>query len=182
MVGRLRQAVHEPVLEATELDQSALQAEQRLGHLGKARPEADPPSSVPGLGGQLHQGLAACRFGDRVDVQDADVTHVYPVVRAAAGSDEVVRTIVRRETVMGWDDPAKGVVEPGTFSLVSCTADTTNGGCGTSTGCFTPGFGAERAATSPGDGPEVAPYDRSTSMEARMREAGDAECGTATRS
>ncbi|MGW1023574.1 hypothetical protein ACWD4J_07615 [Streptomyces sp. NPDC002577] len=111
-----------------------------------------------------------------------DVTYVYPVVRAAAGSDEVVRTIVRREVVMSWDDPAKVVIEPGTFSLVSYKADITNGGCDTFTGYLTPEFGAERAATGSGDGREVDPYDRSTSMDARMREAGDAGCGTATRS
>ncbi|MFD8589435.1 hypothetical protein ACFV1B_07805 [Streptomyces sp. NPDC059637] len=129
------------------------------------------------------RGRITYREGERGAVEvTADVTYVYPVVRAAAGSDEVARTIVRREIVMSWDDPAKVVVEPGTFSLVSYKADTTNGGCGTPTGYFTPGFGAERATTRPGDGPEVDPYDRSTSMETRMREAGDAECGTATRS
>ncbi|MER5180561.1 hypothetical protein ABT009_19675 [Streptomyces sp. NPDC002896] len=111
-----------------------------------------------------------------------DVTYVYPVVRAAAGSDEVARTIVRREVVVSWDNPAKVVIEPGTFSLVSYKADTTNGGCDTFTGYLTPEFSAERAATGSGDGPEVDPYDRSTSMDARMREADDAECGTATRS
>ncbi|QMV23001.1 hypothetical protein GQS52_15830 [Streptomyces sp. SCUT-3] len=129
------------------------------------------------------RGRITYREGERGAVEvTADVTYVYPVVRAAAGSDEVARTIVRREIVMSWDDPAKVVVEPGTFSLVSYKADTTNGGCGTPTGYFTPSFGAERATTRPGDGPEVDPYDRSTSMETRMREAGDAECGTATRS
>ncbi len=111
-----------------------------------------------------------------------DVTYVYPVVRAAAGSDEVVRTIVRREVVMSWDDPEKVFVEPGTFSLVSYKVDSTNGGCDTFTGYLTPEFGAERATSRPGDGPAVDPYDRSTSMETRMREAGDAGCGSATRS
>ncbi|MFJ2213582.1 hypothetical protein ACIQVO_13060 [Streptomyces sp. NPDC101062] len=127
------------------------------------------------------QGRITYREGERGAVEvTADVTYVYPVVRAAAGSDEVVRTIVRRETVMSWDDPAKVITEPGTFSLVSYTMDTTNGGCSTHTGYFTPAFGAERGA--PADGPEVDPYDRSTSMDARLREADDAECGTATRS
>ncbi|WP_327249506.1 hypothetical protein [Streptomyces sp. NBC_01320] len=111
-----------------------------------------------------------------------DVTYVYPVVRTAAGSDEVARTIVRREVVMSWDDPAKVIIERGTFSLVSYKVDTTNGGCDTFTGYLTPKFSAERAASRPGDGPEVDPYDRSTSMETRMREAGDAGCRTATRS
>ncbi|CCK28533.1 hypothetical protein BN159_4154 [Streptomyces davaonensis JCM 4913] len=129
------------------------------------------------------RGRVSYREGKRGAVEvTTDVTYVYPVVRAAAGSDEVVRTIVRREVVMSWDDPAKVVIEPGTFSLVSYKADTTNGGCDTYTGYFTPEFSAERAASGSGDGPEVDPYDRSTSMDARMREADDAGCGTATRS
>ncbi|WP_329455063.1 hypothetical protein [Streptomyces sp. NBC_01497] len=111
----------------------------------------------------------------------SDVTYVYPVVRAVPGSEEVARTIVRRETVMSWDDPAKVVTEPGTFSLASYKVDSTNGGCGDSTGYFTPEFTADRAVKGPGSGPEEDPYDRTTSMDARMREAGPAECGTATR-
>jgi hypothetical protein len=129
------------------------------------------------------RGRITYREGKRGAVEvTTDVTYVYPVVRAAAGSDEVTRTIVRREVVLSWDDPAKVVVEPDTFSLVSYKVHTTNGGCDTFTGYLTPKFSAERAASRPGDGPEVDPYDRSTSMETRMREAGDAGCGTATRS
>jgi hypothetical protein len=129
------------------------------------------------------RGLITYREGKRGAVEvTTDVTYVYPVVRAAAGSDEVARTIVRREIVMSWDDPAKVVIEPGTFSLVSYKVDTTNGGCDTFTGYLTPEFSAERATSRAGDGPEVDPYDRSTSMETRMREAGEAGCGTATRS
>lgn len=129
------------------------------------------------------RGRITYREGKRGAVEvTTDITYVYPVVRAAAGSDEVARTIVRREVVMSWDDPAKVFVEPGTFSLVSYKVDTTNGGCDTFAGYLTPEFSAERAASRTGDGPEVDPYDRSTSMETRMREAGDAGCGTATRS
>ncbi|MEH1097107.1 hypothetical protein [Micromonospora sp. CPCC 205739] len=45
----------------------------------------------------------------------ADVTFVYPVTPAGDGGRdaEVVRTIVRREVVMSWDDPAKVIAEPG---------------------------------------------------------------------
>ncbi|MFI6559118.1 hypothetical protein [Streptomyces sp. NPDC050534] len=129
------------------------------------------------------RGRITYREGERGAVEvTTDVTYVYPVLRAAAGSDEVARTIVRREVVMSWDDPAKVVIEPGTFSLVSYKVDTTNGGCDTFTGYLTPKFSAERASSPPGDGAEVDPYDRSTPMEARMRKAGDAGCGTATRS
>ncbi|MFF2064644.1 hypothetical protein ACFVWZ_22995 [Streptomyces sp. NPDC058200] len=129
------------------------------------------------------RGRITYREGKRGAVEvTTDVTYVYPVVRAATGSAEVARTITRREVVMSWDNPAKVVIEPGTFSLVSYKVDTTNGGCDTFTGYLTPEFSAERAATGSGDGPEVDPYDRSTSMDARMRETGEAGCGTATRS
>ncbi len=129
------------------------------------------------------RGHITYREGKRGAVEvTTDVTYVYPVVRAAAESDEVARTIVRREVVMSWDDPAKVVVKPGTFSLVSYKVDTTNGGCGTFTGFLTPQFTAERAVAGTGDGPEVDPYDRSTSLDARIREAGGAGCRTATRS
>ncbi|MFF0058380.1 hypothetical protein ACFYRI_28730 [Streptomyces microflavus] len=143
------------------------------------------PSDVRPAGDVVRtRGRISFREGERGAVEvSTDVTYVYPVVRAEAGSDEVVRTVVRREVVLSWNDPARGGVEPGTFSLVSYKVDATNGGCdNTYTGYFTPVFGAERAATGAGDGAVVDPYDRSTPIGERMREAGDAGCGTATRS
>jgi hypothetical protein len=129
------------------------------------------------------RGRVTFREGEKGAVEvSTDVTYVYPVARATDGSDEVARTIVRREVVVSWDDPAKIVIEPGTFSLVSFQVDTTNGGCDTYTGYLTPKFLAERAASGGGDGPAADPYDRSTSLGERMREAGDAGCGIATRS
>ncbi|MFJ2417519.1 hypothetical protein [Streptomyces brevispora] len=129
------------------------------------------------------RGRITFREGRRGAVEvTADVTYVYPVVRTAAGSDEVARTIVRRETVMSWDDPAKVITEQGTFSPISYKSDTTNGGCDNLIGYFAPEFSAERAVKGSGDGPEVDPYDRSTSLDARIRETDEAECGTATRS
>ncbi|MEU6609025.1 hypothetical protein ABZ922_28915 [Streptomyces shenzhenensis] len=128
------------------------------------------------------RGRITYREGERGAVEvTTDVTYVYPVAPAAAGIDEVTRTIVRREVVLSWDDPAKVVIEPGTFSLVSYKVDTANGGCDTFTGYLTPEFDSERAGADAGDGPEADPYDRSTSMDARMQEAGDAGCGTASR-
>lgn len=108
-----------------------------------------------------------------------DVTYVYPVVRAQAGSEDVVRTIVRREVVVSWDDPAKIVTEPGTFSLVSYKVDMTNGGCGPVTGFLTPDFDRSRSDVER-NGSTVDPYDRSTSMDGGT--AADGGCGTATRS
>jgi hypothetical protein len=129
------------------------------------------------------RGRMTYREGKRGAVEvTTDVTYVYPVVRAAPGNREVARTIVRREIVMSWDDPAKVITEPGTFSVISYTADATNGGCGsTHTGYYIPEFSADRATATPGDGPEVDPYDRSTTMKERMKQFDDAGCGRATR-
>ncbi|MYS68066.1 hypothetical protein GTW66_29975 [Streptomyces sp. SID5473] len=109
-----------------------------------------------------------------------DVTYVYPFV-PSEGGEEIARTIVRREVVLDWNDPAKVMTEPGTFSLVSYSVDITNGGCGTATGRLSPEFGADRPPGA-GNGPDVDPYDRSTLMADRMRNADDKKCGTATRS
>ncbi len=109
----------------------------------------------------------------------ADVTFVYPVTRAdAGGDDEIVRTIVRRELVLNWDDPDKVITEPGTFSIVSYKYHMTNGGCGAPTGYFTPPFGTDRRAD--GAGTEVDPYDRSAPV--RQGESSGDECARATRS
>ncbi|MFF0504184.1 hypothetical protein ACFYUH_11385 [Streptomyces fimicarius] len=129
------------------------------------------------------RGRITFREGEKGAVEvTTDVTYVYPVLRASGDDDEVARTIVRRETVLSWDDPAKIVVEPGTFSLASYKLDTTNGGCDTYTGYLIPAFLADRTTAEGGDGPAVDPYDRSTPIEERMR-AGDGEgCDIATRS
>lgn len=111
----------------------------------------------------------------------ADVTFVYPVVRAAPGSDDITRTIVRRETVLSWDDPAKVRTEPGTFSLVSYKLGMTNGGCGPATGWFAPEFGADGAVNGADNGVRVDPYDRSRPLTG-PRKGADPGCGTATRS
>ncbi|MGW4702648.1 hypothetical protein [Streptomyces sp. NPDC004285] len=105
----------------------------------------------------------------------ADVTYVYPVA-PAGGGDEVVRVIVRRETVVSWDDPAKVVTGEGTFSLLSYKTDMTNGGCGTTTGSFRPEFGGGGPDADPGNG-TVDPYDRTAPIT-----EGPGGCATATRS
>ncbi|MGZ3103326.1 hypothetical protein [Streptomyces sp. H72] len=119
------------------------------------------------------------REGERGALQvTADVTFVYPVTRADGGGDEIVRTIVRRELVLNWDDPRKVITEPGTFSIVSYKYDMTNGGCGTLTGYFTPPFGKDREADV--TGAEVDPYDRSAPV-GQDASSGD-ECARASRS
>lgn len=87
------------------------------------------------------RGRITFREGERGAVHvSTDVTYVHPAVRAAACSDQVARTIVRREVVVSWNDPAKVLVEPGTVSLGSYKVDTTDGGCDTPTGYLTPDF------------------------------------------
>lgn len=114
----------------------------------------------------------------------ADVTFVYPVTPVGdSGRDaEVVRTIVRREVVMSWDDPAKVVTEPGTMSLVSYTLDMTNGGCSAPTGYFVPPFGT--ADEQPVDeSHQLDPYDRSKPIGTNGgTTATGNDCATATRS
>ncbi|MFF8376741.1 hypothetical protein ACF07V_11485 [Streptomyces sp. NPDC015661] len=105
----------------------------------------------------------------------ADVTYVYPVA-PAGGGDEVVRVIVRRETVVSWDDPSKVITEKGTFSLLSYRTDMTNGGCDNTTGSFRPEFGGGGPAAG-ADGGTVDPYDRTGPIA-----GGDGGCATATRS
>ncbi|MFH9725316.1 hypothetical protein ACH4M4_20460 [Streptomyces sp. NPDC017254] len=141
------------------------------------------PSQVRPVGDVIKtRGRITYREGERGALQvTTDVTYVYPVVRAEAGSDEVVRTIVRREVVLNWDDPSKIITERGTFSLVSYKADMTNAGCGHPTGYFTPEFGTDRAATDGAGGEAVDPYDRSTSIDDGTGSPDDG-CRTAIRS
>ncbi|MGW7080409.1 hypothetical protein [Streptomyces sp. NPDC054866] len=127
------------------------------------------------------RGRLTYREGERGALQvTADVTFVYPVTRADAGGDgdEIVRTIVRRELVLNWDDPDKVITEPGTFSIVSYKYDVTNGGCGAPTGYLTPPFGTDPPSDEAGT--EVDPYDRSVPV-GRDDSSGD-KCRKATRS
>ncbi|MFF3216858.1 hypothetical protein ACFYYB_40330 [Streptomyces sp. NPDC002886] len=109
----------------------------------------------------------------------ADVTFVYPVTRAGeGGDDDIVRTIVRRELVLSWDNPDKVLTAPGTFSVVSYKYSMTNGGCGAPTGYLTPPFGTDGRTTEPGT--EVDPYDRAGPVV--RGESSVDECARATRS
>ncbi|MCC0576462.1 hypothetical protein [Streptomyces californicus] len=127
------------------------------------------------------RGRISFREGEKGAVRvSADVTYVYPVRRASGNDDEVARVIVRRETVVNWDDPEKIVTEPGTFSIVSYKLDTTNGGCDVHDGYLHPAFRADRSGAASDDGRSVDPYDRSGPIEDRQRE--DGRCDTATRS
>ncbi|MFD8820922.1 hypothetical protein ACFV1C_00890 [Streptomyces sp. NPDC059605] len=131
------------------------------------------------------RGRLTYREGEKGAVEvTADVTFVYPVTPAGDGGrdSEVVRTIVRREVVMSWDDPARIIIEPGTMSLVSYALDMVNGGCSTPTGYFVPPFGTADEQPTDEDRP-VDPYDRSKPIDTGdgMAATGS-NCATATRS
>ncbi|MGW7195311.1 hypothetical protein [Streptomyces chryseus] len=131
------------------------------------------------------RGRLTYREGKRGAVEvTADVTFVYPVAPAGDGGPDaqVVRTIVRREVVMSWDDPAEVITEPGTMSLVSYALDMTNGGCSAPTGYFVPPFGTVDKQFA-GGGHQVDPYDRSKPIDTSngTTPTGN-DCATATRS
>ncbi|MFF1381612.1 hypothetical protein [Streptomyces sp. NPDC058308] len=128
------------------------------------------------------RGRLTYREGRRGALQvTADVTFVYPVTPAdAKGDDEIVRTIVRRELVLSWDNPDKVITEPGTFSIVSYKYDMTNGGCGAPTGYFTPPFGTDPDRRTDEASTEIDPYDRSTPVG--QGKSSKDECRKATRS
>ncbi|MCT2543440.1 hypothetical protein [Streptomyces atratus] len=114
----------------------------------------------------------------------ADVTFVYPVTPAGGGGrdGEVVRTIVRRQVVMSWDDPARIITEPGTLTLVSYALDMTNGGCSAPTGYFVPPFGTDDKQDTD-EAHRVDPYDRSKPIDTSGgTTATGGNCATATRS
>ncbi|MFG2666914.1 hypothetical protein ACGFY6_22065 [Streptomyces sp. NPDC048387] len=128
------------------------------------------------------RGRLTYQEGERGALQvTADVTFVYPVTRADADGDEaeIVRTIVRRELVLSWDDPAKVITRPGTFSITSYKYDMTNGGCGDAPrGYLTPPFGKDGHAD--GTGTRIDPYDRDAPV-GRGGSSGNG-CDSATRS
>ncbi|WP_018565761.1 hypothetical protein [Streptomyces sp. PsTaAH-124] len=128
------------------------------------------------------RGRLSYREGERgALLVTADVTFVYPVTRAdTGGDDEIIRTIVRRELVLSWDDPTKVSTEPGTFSIVSYKYAMTNGGCGAPTGYLTPPFGRDHRTDE--DGAEIDPYDRSTPIGRSKTPGPGDECARATRS
>ncbi|MFI8849341.1 hypothetical protein ACIGW3_03935 [Streptomyces sp. NPDC053499] len=141
----------------------------------------DPAKVKPAGDVVKTRGRVTYETGERGALEvTADVTYVYPVVAAEEGSSAVARTIVRRELVMSWDDPAKVKTEAGTFSVVSYKLDTTNGGCDIFNGYLNPKFGHEQTAGN-GDGPVIDPYDRSQPIDERMRGAEGQGCGRASR-
>ncbi|MEV6326414.1 hypothetical protein [Streptomyces sp. NPDC051909] len=107
-----------------------------------------------------------------------DYTFVYPVVKAAPGSDEVARTIVRRTLVVALPDPEEFEVTKGRLSLWEWNSDLANSACDVFDGFLHPQFDSDLMADPDAApvGPEQDPYDRSKDLGASSQ-----ECGTVSR-
>ncbi|MFD9377759.1 hypothetical protein ACFWBH_19805 [Streptomyces sp. NPDC059999] len=108
----------------------------------------------------------------------ADYTFVYPLVKAAAGSDQVERTIVRRRMSLYVNDPVTFRVTPGTLQYGEHEEEFGNDSCGVHDGYLHPQFDRDKVSGDRPTGAAVDPYDRS--KELADRPAG--ECGTLSRS
>lgn len=112
----------------------------------------------------------------------ADYTFVYPVVKAAEGSTEVARTIVRRVVEFESYDPAVTQATGGRLWFSLYNVDVGNDDCRVTDGYLHPQFDSDllRAAP-PASGPAVDPYDRSRDLDAEDTGNEDGACGTVTR-
>lgn len=108
----------------------------------------------------------------------ADYTFVYPLVRAKAGSDEVARTVVRRQLTVALDDPQRYAVTAGTLAVLDYPNDIGNSACGVHDGFLHPSFPSDaRPAGEAPSGPPTDPYDRSKDISRQDDEG----CGTVSR-
>ncbi|MFB7644790.1 hypothetical protein ACFC0S_19150 [Streptomyces sp. NPDC056084] len=110
-------------------------------------------------------------------VVHADYTFVYPLVKAAPGSTEVARTIVRRVLDVQVSDPSRVRSTPGKLWLVSYDESIGNSQCDLYDGYLTPGFADETPSGPSPSGSPLDPYDRHKPLDADRSEG----CGTVTR-
>ncbi|GGY32329.1 hypothetical protein [Streptomyces xanthochromogenes] len=110
-------------------------------------------------------------------VVHADYTFVYPVVKAAPGSTEVARTIVRRVLDIEVADPSVVQSTPGKLWIARRDVDTGNSRCDIDNGFLNPEFADDTPSGPSPSGSAVDPYDRSRSLDADRSGA----CGTVTR-
>ncbi|MEU9233030.1 hypothetical protein [Streptomyces subrutilus] len=108
----------------------------------------------------------------------ADYTFVYPFVKAAPGSDQVERTIVRREITLSIADRRKWEATAGRLWLESYRVDLANSACEVYDGYVHPAFDADPVTGVTPSGTPQDPYDRSKGIDA----AGQEGCGTVSRS
>ncbi|MFD7260673.1 hypothetical protein [Streptomyces sp. NPDC059874] len=108
----------------------------------------------------------------------ADFTFVYPLVKAAAGADQVERTIVRREITFSIADPRKWEATAGRLWLDTYRVDIANSACDVYDGYVHPAFDADPVTGATPSGTPEDPYDRSKSIDATRQEG----CGSVSRS
>ncbi|MEU9418685.1 hypothetical protein [Streptomyces sp. NPDC048272] len=108
----------------------------------------------------------------------ADYTFVYPLVKAAPGSDQVERTIVRRQMSLYVNDPARFVVTPGTLQYGEHREEFGNDSCGIFDGYMHPQFDHDAVRGDQPSAKPMDPYDRSKDLDDRT----SAECRTLSRS
>ncbi|MEV8530345.1 hypothetical protein [Streptomyces sp. NPDC051211] len=109
-------------------------------------------------------------------VVKADYSFVYPLVRAKKGSEEVARTIVRRQLTVAVNDPRRYEVTKGTLAVIEYPNEMANSACDVHDGFLHPTFPSD--ARTPGtapSGPAEDPYDRSTELSS------DEGCGQVSR-
>lgn len=106
-----------------------------------------------------------------------DYSFVYPFTKAAPGSQEVSRTIIRREATFSIADPRKWEATPGTLWLEAYQRDIANSACDRYDGYLHPSFEDDAPSGPTPSGVPVDPYDRSRTIE----EAGPEGCGVVSR-
>ncbi|MFF5975782.1 hypothetical protein ACFY7C_30175 [Streptomyces sp. NPDC012769] len=123
-----------------------------------------------------HMTLAEGKRPGEVLVR-ADYTFVYPVVKTRPGSDEVARSIVRRQMTFALYDPTRIQATPGKLYVLRWDASVGNDACSRrATGFLHPEFSEDWATQAPRSGPHVDPYDRSRDLDEEAK-----ACHTVTR-
>ncbi|MDW4903888.1 hypothetical protein RB628_00635 [Streptomyces sp. ADMS] len=110
----------------------------------------------------------------------ADYTFVYPLVKAADGSTEVARTIVRRIMEFESYDPARAQATEGKLWITLYNVDRANDDCDVHDGYLHPQFDSDLSTAPPPTGPagsSADPYDRSRDLTTED----SPDCGTVTR-
>ncbi|MGW0605218.1 hypothetical protein [Streptomyces sp. NPDC002640] len=90
----------------------------------------------------------------------ADYTFVYPVTRAAKGSTEVTRAVVRRVLELEMPDPSRYRTTAGRLMIKKYSSEWSNSGCEVTDGWAHPEFASDLTGRGPAGGPTVDPYDR----------------------
>lgn len=99
-----------------------------------------------------------------------DYSFVYPFTKAKDGSDQVERTVVRREATFSIADPRKWTATPGRIWLVTYRSDIANDSCDRSDGYLHPVFAEDPVTGTTPSGIPVDPYDRSKTIDESSRE------------